>query len=70
MNWKAVLKILGKILIAEAAMLLLPIVVAAITGENNYWDFLIPIFILLGLGIPTQFIRATNEEKKIYEKAI
>ena len=68
MNWKAVLKILGKILIAEAAMLLLPIIVAAIEGENTYFGFLIPLLILFALGVPTYFIKANNEEKKIYAK--
>ena len=68
MNWKAVLKILGKILIAEAAMLLLPIIVAAIEGEDTYFGFLIPLLILFALGVPTYFIKANNEEKKIYAK--
>ena len=68
MNWKAVLKILGKILIAEAAMMLLPIIVAAIEGENTYWGFLIPLVILFVLGIPTYFIKANSEERKIYAK--
>lgn len=68
MNWKAVLKILGKLLIAEAAMLLLPIIVAAIEGENTYEGFIIPILILFALGIPTYFIKASNEERKIYAK--
>ena len=68
MNWKAVLKILGKLLIAEAAMLLLPIIVAAIEGENTYEGFLIPILILFALGIPTYFIKANSAEKKIYAK--
>ena len=68
MNWKAVTKILGKILIAEAAMLLLPIIVAAIYGEDTYLGFAIPIAILLLLGAPTHFIKAQGEEKKIYAK--
>ena len=68
MNWKAVLKILGKILIAEAAMMLLPIIVAAIEGENTYAGFLIPLLILFALGIPTYFIRASSVERKIYAK--
>lgn len=68
MNWKAVLKILGKILIAEAAMLLLPIIVAAVYHEATYWGYLIPLFILLALGVPTYFIQAEHEEKKIYAK--
>ena len=68
MNWKAVLKMLGKILIAEAAMLVLPIIVAAIYGEDTYWGYLIPIFILLALAIPTCLIKADPTERKIYAK--
>jgi len=69
MNWKAVLKILGKIFIVEAAMLLLPIIVAAIHGETDtYWGFSIPIFILIALCLPTFFVKAVGEEKKIYAK--
>ena len=68
MNWKAVAKILGKILIAEAVMLLLPLVVAAYYGEHTYSSFLIPFFALLALGVPTLFIKAEGEDKKIYAK--
>ena len=68
MNWKAVVKILGKIFLAEAAMMLLPIVVAAIYGETTYWGFLFPLIILIVLAIPTYFIPAEGEEKKIYAK--
>ena len=68
MNWKAVVKILGKIFLAEAAMLVLPIIVAAIYGENTYWGFLLPILILLAIGVPTFFLHADGEERKIYAK--
>ena len=68
MNWKAVLKTLGKILIAEAAMMLLPIIVAAIEGENTYMGFLIPIAGLFALALPTYFIKADSAERKIYAK--
>ena len=68
MNWKAVVKVLGKILLAEAAMLLLPIVVCAISGENTYWSFLFPILILLVMAIPTFFLKAEEKEKTIYAK--
>ena len=68
MNWKAVVKILGKIFLAEAAMLLLPIAVAAICGEDTYIGFLLPMAILVMMAIPTFFLRAEGEEKKIYAK--
>ena len=68
MNWKAVVKVLGKIFLAEAAMLLLPIIVCAISGENTYWSFLLPILILLVMAVPTFFLKAEEEEKTIYAK--
>ena len=69
MNWKTVAKVLGKTLIAEAAVLVLPIIVAAIYGEATYWGFLLPIFALLLLSVPTFFIRSReNEDKNIYAK--
>ena len=49
-------------------MLLIPILVASIYGENTYWGFLIPIFILLAVGIPSFFLKAEGEDKKIYAK--
>ncbi len=68
MNWKAVVKILGKILLAEAAMLGLPIIVAAIYKESTYWSFLIPLFALVLLSVPTFFIKGRTAEEKIYAK--
>ncbi len=68
MNWKAVVKILGKIFLAEAAMLLLPIIVAGIYNETTYWGFLLPIIVLIALSVPTYFLPAEGEEKKIYAK--
>ena len=68
MNWKSVAKVLGKVLIAEAVMLLLPMIVAAIYGETTYWGFLIPCLSLLVLAAPTFFIRTREEETNIYAK--
>ena len=68
MNWKAVVKILGKIFLAEAAMLLLPIIVAGMYNETTYWGFLLPIIVLIALSVPTYFLPAEGEEKKIYAK--
>ena len=68
MNWKSVAKVLGKLLIAEAVMLLLPLIVAAIYDETTYWGFLIPSLVLLALAVPTFFIRTREEETNIYAK--
>ena len=68
MNWKAVLKILGKIFLAEAAMLLLPMIFAGAYGENTYWGFILPMIVLVVMGVPTFFIKAEGEDKKIHAK--
>ena len=68
MNWKAVLKILGKIFIAEAAMMILPIIVAGVYGESTYWGFIMPMIVLLVMAIPTFFIKAEGEDMKIHAK--
>ena len=68
MNWKSVAKVLGKVLIAEAVMLLLPMIVAAIYDEATYWGFIIPSLALLVLAAPTFFIRTREEEMNIYAK--
>ena len=49
-------------------MLLLPIIVAAVYGEDTYRGFLIPLFILLAIGVPTLFSKPEGEAKKIYAK--
>lgn len=68
MNWKAVLKILGKIFIAEAAMMLLPMIFASAYGEDTYWGYIIPMIALIVMGVPTYFIKAEGEEMKIHAK--
>jgi len=68
MNWKTVAKILGKVLIMEAVMLCLPMIVAAIYGENTYLSFVIPVCALLLLAIPTFLIKLREDEKNIYAK--
>ncbi len=68
MNWKTVFKNLGKIFIAEAVMLLIPLISAAIYGEDTYLGFAIPIAVLIALSLPTFIVQAKGEEKNIYAK--
>ncbi len=68
MNWKTVVKTLGKILIMEAAMMLIPLIVAAIYGESTNLGFVIPIAILLVLSVPSFIIKAEGVETNIYAK--
>ena len=66
MNYKMVVKTLGKVFILEAFMLAIPMVVGFIYQENSYMDYLLPIGLLLILGLPTFLLRA--KDKSIYTK--
>ena len=68
MNWKTVVKTLGKILIAEAVMLLFPLIVAAIYGESTFLGFAIPIAVLLLLSVPSFLLKTEGVENNIYAK--
>ena len=69
MNYKAVLRIISKIILAEGLMLLLPSLTALIYGEKNaLLAFLVTAIIAAALGgIPTFFLRK-NKKNTIYAK--
>ena len=52
MNRAAIRFILGWILNVEAAMMLLPIVVAVLYGESEGWTFVAAAACCLAIGIP------------------
>lgn len=52
MNRRIVFNILGRILVSEAVLLILPIIVALIYGENAVYSLLITVMIALVLGLP------------------
>ena len=64
MNYKMILSIIGKTLIAEGILLLLPMLVGVIYSENNLIAFLIPSLIALSLGVAFNFIK--SKDKSIY----
>ena len=66
MNYKMVLRILGRTLLMEALLLLCPMLVGVIYGENNYLSFLIPILGLTAVGLPFAFLKI--KDKSIYAK--
>ena len=66
MNYKMVLSIIGKTLIIEAVLMLCPMLVGIIYGENNYLSFLIPILGLFVIGLP--FANIKMKDKSIYAK--
>ena len=65
MNGKLVAKILGKIMILEGILMILPLMVSIIYDENKI-AFIIPIVVLLALGFLTQLLKPTR--KGLYQK--
>lgn len=65
MNGKLVAKILGKIMILEGILMILPLIVSIIYDENKL-AFIIPIVVLLALGFLTQLLKPTR--KGLYQK--
>lgn len=67
MNYKVIFYVLGKIMLIEATVLLLPLFVAFYYGENTVFGFVITIASCLALGlISTLLNKPTN--KSIYAK--
>lgn len=66
MNYKVVFSILGKALLIEAGLMLVPLLVGTIYQENNYLAFLIPIFSLLFIGIPLSKLK--SKDNTLYAK--
>lgn len=67
MNKKIVLSILGKILWAEAALLVLPLIVSIIYGNSCIPAFLITIAVAVIIALPLIFLCKTDN-KRIYSK--
>lgn len=51
MNYRMVLKMIGRLLIVESALLILPLIVSFIYTENLYLSYLIPIALTFGIGL-------------------
>ncbi|MBR3987916.1 MAG: TrkH family potassium uptake protein [Clostridia bacterium] len=67
MNRRMVLNTVGHIILAEAALLLLPTIVSVIYLEKCVWSFLITIGIALALGLILKFA-SRPDSKLIYAK--
>ena len=67
MNIKMVFSILGRTLLIEAVLLLCPLLVGIIYGENTWSDYLIPIGGLLAIGVPLAFALKIKD-RSIYIK--
>ena len=66
MNFKVVLSVLGKAMIIEAALLLVPLLVGVYFGENSYISFLVPMAALFAVGVPLSLLRP--RDRAIYAK--
>lgn len=66
MNYKVVLSVLGKVMIVEALLMVLPLLVGVIYVENTHFDFLFPILGLIGLGLPLARLKITD--RKIFAR--
>lgn len=66
MNYKMVLNVLGKAMLIEAALLLVPLLVGVSFGENTYLSFLIPMAGLFFIGVPLSCLKF--RDKSIYAK--
>ena len=49
MNYKMVLSIIGKVMVIEAVLMLLPLTVGIIYSESVYFAFLLPIALLTAI---------------------
>ncbi|MBQ7386240.1 MAG: TrkH family potassium uptake protein [Ruminococcus sp.] len=67
MNRRMVLNTVGHIILAEAALLILPAIVSVIYLEKCVWSFLITIGIALALGLVLKFA-SRPDSKLIYAK--
>lgn len=66
MNYKVVFSILGKTLLIEAGLMIIPLLVGIGYQENNYLAFLIPILALLLIGFPLS--RLKSKDNTLYAK--
>ena len=61
MNYKLVLNTLGKVMLIGVIILMLPLFVSIIYGENQETSFLVPIVILLGMSIPCLMVKPKDK---------
>lgn len=66
MNIKVVFNILGKVMLIEAALMLCPLAVGLMYGENSFADYLIPAGGLVAVGLPLCLMRI--RDRSIYAK--
>ncbi|MBQ9104147.1 MAG: TrkH family potassium uptake protein [Clostridia bacterium] len=66
MNYKMILTTLGKTMLIIGVVLLVPMAVGFIYGENTWLSFLVPMLSLFAIGLPLTFLK--TEEKAIHAR--
>ncbi len=66
MNYRLIVKVIGKTMLVTAALLLAPLATAIVYGEKTYAAFLIPMGLLVAAGLPLSFVK--TKEKTLRAK--
>ena len=68
MNYKKILRILGKIMILEGILMLIPFIVSICYKESivNMLAFLVPSLLVIGVGFALQMLKA--KRNNLYQK--
>ena len=67
MNIKMVFSILGRTLLIEAGLLLFPLLIGIIYGDNTWASFLIPIVGLIAVGLPLTLLKLKDRSIHVRE---
>ena len=67
MNHRFVFRFLGKMLMVTSALMVLPLIVSIVYGEDCYTSFLVSMGISLAIGFPLMVFCKT-EDRVIYAK--
>ncbi len=62
MNFRAVVNVLGKILLVEAGLLCVPLILSFIYSEGIFLSYIIPMAGLIAIGAPTLFLKKKDTD--------
>ena len=66
MNYRMVINVLGKAMLAEAVLLFVPFIYGVALNEGQYLSFLLPMAILFAVGVPFSLFKF--DDRSIYAK--
>ena len=61
MNYKMILHVLGRILMVEAAFLLIPLGISIYQQDSAMWSFVITLGLLIAVGLPLTLKKPKNQ---------